>query len=143
MITCLAIVCVHHLSSVMSFHIFFFSSRRRHTRCALVTGVQTCALPICDHARAPALPLANGPSFSSLLREMDATLPAGTPLTVLVPPVLVGADAERPRLSRQVEWRVVPGSDSTASDAPAPATTAIPTLMVRHAREREIGRAHV
>src|SRR3546814_4778512 len=24
-----------------------FSSRRRHTRCALVTGVQTCALPIC------------------------------------------------------------------------------------------------
>src|SRR3546814_1378018 len=26
---------------------FFFSSRRRHTSCALVTGVQTCALPIC------------------------------------------------------------------------------------------------
>src|SRR3546814_5980106 len=26
--------------------IFFFSSRRRHTRCAVVTGVQTCALPI-------------------------------------------------------------------------------------------------
>src|SRR3546814_20118179 len=25
---------------------FFFSSRRRHTRCSLVTGVQTCALPI-------------------------------------------------------------------------------------------------
>src|SRR3546814_14958075 len=29
-------------------YIFFFSSRRRHTRCALVTGVQTCALPICS-----------------------------------------------------------------------------------------------
>src|SRR3546814_10593745 len=29
---------------------FFFSSRRRHTRCALVTGVQTCALPICRNA---------------------------------------------------------------------------------------------
>src|SRR3546814_10107006 len=26
--------------------LFFCSSRRRHTRCALVTGVQTCALPI-------------------------------------------------------------------------------------------------
>src|SRR3546814_3563398 len=26
--------------------VFFFSSRRRHTRCAVVTGVQTCALPI-------------------------------------------------------------------------------------------------
>src|SRR3546814_20941903 len=33
-------------------YVFFFSSRRRHTRCALVTGVQTCALPICfDFAR--------------------------------------------------------------------------------------------
>src|SRR3546814_6841186 len=30
---------------------FFFSSRRRHTRCALVTGVQTCALPIFDLLR--------------------------------------------------------------------------------------------
>src|SRR3546814_10107267 len=31
--------------------VFFFSSRRRHTRCALVTGVQTCALPICPPIR--------------------------------------------------------------------------------------------
>src|SRR3546814_18841570 len=30
--------------------VFFFASRRRHTRCALVTGVQTCALPICASA---------------------------------------------------------------------------------------------
>src|SRR3546814_5437853 len=44
---------------------FLFSSRRRHTRCALVTGVQTCALPIFPelqgimggyYARAEALP---------------------------------------------------------------------------------------
>src|SRR3546814_2451253 len=32
---------------LVCFLFFFFSSRRRHTRCALVTGVQTCALPIC------------------------------------------------------------------------------------------------
>src|SRR3546814_13033373 len=32
--------------TVSAFWFFFFSSRRRHTRCALVTGVQTCALPI-------------------------------------------------------------------------------------------------
>src|SRR3546814_2647411 len=32
---------------VLFLFFFFFSSRRRHTRCALVTGVQTCALPIC------------------------------------------------------------------------------------------------
>src|SRR3546814_13910716 len=31
---------------IFFFCVFFFSSRRRHTRCALVTGVQTCALPI-------------------------------------------------------------------------------------------------
>src|SRR3546814_11908098 len=33
---------------LISAFVFFFSSRRRHTRCALVTGVQTCALPIYD-----------------------------------------------------------------------------------------------
>src|SRR3546814_2639027 len=42
---------------------FFFSSRRLHTRCAVVTGVQTCALPICQassvcrHARQRLPPL--------------------------------------------------------------------------------------
>src|SRR3546814_4862362 len=36
---------VHYCVSLL-LSIFFFSSRRRHTRCALVTGVQTCALPI-------------------------------------------------------------------------------------------------
>src|SRR3546814_8720447 len=34
------------MSVVLLCVIFLFSSRRRHTRCALVTGVQTCALPI-------------------------------------------------------------------------------------------------
>src|SRR3546814_5875540 len=33
--------------------IFFVSSRRRHTRCALVTGVQTCALPIYSPGMSP------------------------------------------------------------------------------------------
>src|SRR3546814_3873791 len=39
---------IHRLSclSVLYGGLFFFSSRRRHTICALVTGVQTCALPI-------------------------------------------------------------------------------------------------
>src|SRR3546814_267584 len=39
-------LCLYLLDVVISF-LFFFSSRRRHTICALVTGVQTCALPIC------------------------------------------------------------------------------------------------
>src|SRR3546814_7777422 len=36
------------VSDCFSYLFFFFASRRRHTRCALVTGVQTCALPICS-----------------------------------------------------------------------------------------------
>src|SRR3546814_15097737 len=40
-------VCVLCLQVLLCIYFFFFfSSRRRHTRCALVTGVQTCALPI-------------------------------------------------------------------------------------------------
>src|SRR3546814_18494616 len=46
---------VEYMSILISlsvlFFMFFFSSRRRHTRCALVTGVQTCALPICQSPR--------------------------------------------------------------------------------------------
>src|SRR3546814_120952 len=38
-------MCSYYVFIVVFF--FFCSSRRRHTRCALVTGVQTCALPIC------------------------------------------------------------------------------------------------
>src|SRR3546814_6720403 len=53
---CLVFMCFRSMC------LFFFSSRRRHTRCALVTGVQTCALPIysrrsatigCQQQRAP------------------------------------------------------------------------------------------
>src|SRR3546814_4892876 len=42
------------MSICISVGCFFFSSRRRHTRCALVTGVQTCALPILSTPPAPA-----------------------------------------------------------------------------------------
>src|SRR3546814_2621528 len=43
--------------------VFFVSSRRRHTRCALVTGVQTCALPISPIAFADVLDLARRPAL--------------------------------------------------------------------------------
>src|SRR3546814_16090030 len=43
--------------------VFFFSSRRRHTRCALVTGVQTCALPICLDNRAVSDQVRSGQVF--------------------------------------------------------------------------------
>src|SRR3546814_19146554 len=43
---------------------FFFSSRRRHTICALVTGVQTCALPICPTSNAS--PHSDQPSYPDI-----------------------------------------------------------------------------
>src|SRR3546814_2756570 len=46
------------------FVFFFFSSRRRHTRCALVTGVQTCALPIYWAACNSSEPFVLSPSTS-------------------------------------------------------------------------------
>src|SRR3546814_11671055 len=43
---CLLVITSVLIIVVLVLFLFFFSSRRRHTRCALVTGVQTCALPI-------------------------------------------------------------------------------------------------
>lgn len=76
----------------------------------------------------PAQPLA------SLLRELDATLPPATPLTVIVPSVMDGWDAQRPQLSRAVQWQVI---DSTP---PAIAVTA-PVPPRLHIRHDEAGRA--
>src|SRR3546814_5991275 len=58
--------------SVCVWCVFFFSSRRRHTRCALVTGVQTCALPICFE---PALAAGARPLRGFMLAQVrDADL---------------------------------------------------------------------
>src|SRR3546814_13968727 len=64
---CLFVVCFS--SYVLLF--FFFSSRRRHTRCALVTGVQTCALPISGVALKGAIALVDLPygRWSSMLAK--------------------------------------------------------------------------
>ena len=68
------------------------------------------------------------PAIASLLRQLDAELPPDTPLTVVVPATLQGADAERPMLSRAVTWMVVDGA-MPASPAPP---SAPPSLVVRH-----------
>src|SRR3546814_8448867 len=85
----------------------FFSSRRRHTRCALVTGVQTCALPISrlmaykdeyEVAR-----LYADPEFMQRMREQfsgDFTLRFN-----LAPPMLPGRDASgRPKKRSFGAW---------------------------------------
>src|SRR3546814_3071224 len=53
---------------------FFFASRRRHTRCALVTGVQTCALPIyfsLIHVNVTARHLGDGRQFMRPMRRTE------------------------------------------------------------------------
>src|SRR3546814_18354417 len=53
----------------MTIFVFFFSSRRRHTSCALVTGVQTCALPIfCEGPLSQSLALARWGLYNGLAR---------------------------------------------------------------------------
>src|SRR3546814_15289902 len=58
----------------MFFFFFFFSSRRRHTRCALVTGVQTCALPIYDVVSEDGWTevLSSPESFETVKQALDA-----------------------------------------------------------------------
>src|SRR3546814_7935288 len=53
------------------FYCFFFSSRRRHTRCALVTGVQTCALPIYDRVMVSTAPTCGLTKGGRLLPKID------------------------------------------------------------------------
>src|SRR3546814_10819357 len=105
---------------------FFFSSRRRHTRCAVVTGVQTCALPIS---------LAGARAFASPTRDADiekffeANFPAGYMGSVLEPlgiasdpearTVTVTANATIPTFFMRVL-----GTDSTDVAATAQATLA-------------------
>lgn len=67
--------------------------------------------------------------ISSLLRQLDAELPAGAALDVFVPATLDDADGERPRLSRAVRWRVLSDPGPAASKQSLPP----PPLVVRYA----------
>src|SRR3546814_6611930 len=53
------------LLNVFIYDDFFFSSRRRHTSCALVTGVQTCALPISGTTSVTRSSMASAPTPAS------------------------------------------------------------------------------
>lgn len=95
------------------------------------TAVQRRWLAVGFPALGDAPAPASGKATLSLLRELDMRLPAGTPLVVLVPPVLEGVDAERPRLSRPVEWRVVTAADELATGDRPP--TPAPRIIIRDA----------
>src|SRR3546814_5311278 len=77
----------------MSLYMFavFFSSRRRHTRCALVTGVQTCALPISARsvrrkakARRSSSPRCNTQAMTLHLAEISAAVAPGAHAVLLL-----------------------------------------------------------
>ena len=89
--------------------------------------------PAIDTARpAPSQPL------SSLLRDIDARLPARTHITVLVPETIDGLDGERIQLSRTVDWRAVASATATAT-ATATAVAPVPRptpLLVRSSEAR-------
>ena len=70
--------------------------------------------------------------IGSLLRELDATLPADTRLTVLVPGQLDGADAKRPVLHRRVDWQVVDRIAVADKPSMAQQLKPRPPLVVRH-----------
>jgi hypothetical protein len=95
---------------------------------------------------APGFPRIDSPlptssaSVSSLLREADAQLASGTRLAVLVPRILDGLDAERPRLARGVRWIVVPGARPAAqvSSKPSP-----PLVLALRGAEAAPGRRYL
>src|SRR3546814_3369972 len=94
---------------VVSLFCFLFSSRRRHTRCALVTGVQTCALPIYDRERV----VKNTVALKEALGKLSENLPGGAiPIEAL--------DQVALRLLQEVDQREG-GIGSSAPKFPQPA----------------------
>lgn len=88
---------------------------------------------------APGFPAIDTPAprervaVASLLRELDADLPPEVALRVVVPTWFDGADGQRPRLSRPVDWRVVerrPPAPERRADIPPP------VLAIRYATDR-------
>src|SRR3546814_13236356 len=97
---------------------FFFSSRRRHTRCALVTGVQTCALPISPVAVDK--PLRCIEAELSALATAFAHLPFHTVLATVPPFHIYGRRTGRSGRPRSEERRVGKECVSTCSSRWSP-----------------------
>src|SRR3546814_15220259 len=70
--------------------IFFFSSRRRHTRCALVTGVQTCALPISLQQGEMLVSVASGDTVRWVIGDTSSGSGPTKRTHILVKPSLTG-----------------------------------------------------
>src|SRR3546814_4591792 len=107
--------------------VFFFSSRRRHTICALVTGVQTCALPISEAGLSMAVVLGLAAAFGTWLGGKAAdvfgrhdkrhilTLPAYG-MAVVAPLLFLGYLMEDLRIAMAL--LIVPSIDNSAYYGP-------------------------
>src|SRR3546814_10798910 len=100
---------------------FFFSSRRRHTRCALVTGVQTCALPI-------------SPASSTRALGGGATL--STSSTRIVRSSFIRKSFRRGRGRRSAPPHHRRCCTNRNSRAPSPARPDAPTAAARNGARR-------
>lgn len=118
-------------------HPVLFGAGDRTPVVAMVPGVDPARAPTGDVRTvwlAPGFPTIDQPlptgvlPVASLIRQLDAEMPAGVPLTIVTPQVIEGADADRLRLSRKVNWRIVPG----AMPAPRSQPVAMPLLSIRH-----------
>src|SRR3546814_10050969 len=125
---------------------FFFSSRRRHTRSALVTGVQTCALPISDE-------WAEGEEVEFPIADYD-TLTASQILPLLpqlyadeIPVVEARerAPKARPEILDRLAELAAAGTAAEIGTEPdtAPEVESAPEPAPAPAEAPEIGRAHV
>ena len=81
--------------------------------------------------------------LASLLREIDATLPVNTAVTVIVPEMVDGLDGERPRLARRIDWQTLRVDETSPAKAVAnvvmpaqKAAPAPPKLFIRHGADR-------
>ncbi len=116
-----------------------FGAARPVAWVAVAPGVDPATAPAGGerHWLAPGFPTLDRPppagpiAFASLVRQLDAELPPGARLTLVVPAVIAGADAELLHLSHRVDWRIAAGRP-----AAQPATAPPPRLTVRYTPAR-------
>src|SRR3546814_2051293 len=125
--------------------LFLFSSKRRHTRCALVTGVQTCALPISnlaeDRQGIAAEPGADVSAALKRLKSHDIGVDQVMKLLdkALIVPVLTAHPTEVRRKS-MIDHRNRIAELMQMKDAGITESEAGENLEIRRASSRERGR---
>src|SRR3546814_2234086 len=107
---------------------FFFTSKRRHTRCALVTGVQTFALPICqdqrDHRQRVAQRVRKAKRIDLVAAEQDGIGKARAPKNMPSTGRVFARPADTAISSRATTW--LPSPDFAISSTRASASIGSP-----------------